>query len=551
MTDTGSKQADLVLGIELSTQSAKWVVLEIGTGSTAASGSIEYDVRFPEYGTAGGVLPADDPRMRQSPPAMFLDALDAVFGELVQTGLALERISTIKCDAQQHCTVYLNELFQTRLSEPNRSGSLSEQLNDCFTRDRSPIWEDRTTEQEAQELETLLAQAGGIRTLTGNRAELRFPAAQVIRWARRFPDDYARSAHIQLLSAFLTSVLVGELAPVDTGDGWGTNLNTTEIDNPGFSIEAVRATATLIAQGGRQLRSASAGDDENVLASYVTGLAARLGKMCAYDQPVGRVSPYFVIRYGVNPEAVVLAGTGDNPATLLGCGDGALISLGTSYTVCGPMDEVVPSKDDSYNVFGYRPGYAMALTVITNGGKLHDQFCSRYADGDWSRYAELAGTAELSVNAEPLMLPYLSDESVPVAPAGIVRHQFGEDESEANVRALHLSQVAAMRLHSRHLSNVARLCVVGGGYRNVLMRQALADAFQAETYTIDNADMAAPFGCAVSAARYALGITYAEATERFVRVSSAGRCRPATERGRQYRDLIARYAELEQKHQSF
>ena len=305
---------------------------------------------------------------------------------------------------------------------------------------------------------------------------------------------------------------------------------------------AARSTAALIAKGAGE-----SGEAGGSAVGDAAALTAKLGEMCAYDEPMGKISRYFVERYGVNPEATVLAGTGDNPATLLGCGDGALISLGTSYTVCGPMTQVVPSEDDSYNVFGYRPGYAMALTVITNGGKLHDQFCSRYAGGDWGRYAELAGTEDLDGDSEPLMLPYLSDESVPVAPAGIVRDGVSEDDPAGNVRSLHFSQVASMRLHSRHLSDVERLCIVGGGYRNTLMRQALADAFQAETYTIDNADMAAPFGCAVSAARYALGMSYPEAAERFVRASSEGRCRPTPERGEQYRKLVARYAELERR----
>ncbi len=526
--------ANLALGLELSTQSAKWVVVNTGTGDLEGSGSIEYDTRFPQYGTRGGVLPSSDARERHSPPEMFLDALDAVFSHIVESGVAMERIAAVKCDAQQHCSVYLDDAFSPRLAELSSGRPLSEQLSACFTRERSPIWEDRTTEQEARELEQALEAAGGIRALTGNRAELRFPASQIIRWARQSPEDYQRTAHIQLLSAFLTSVLTGGVAAVDTGDGWGTNLNTIDIDNPGFSREAIAATAALIGNSG-DLRS---GADR---------LAAKLGQLCAYDEPLGRISAYFARRYGVNPQTMVLAGTGDNPATLLGCGDGALISLGTSYTVCGPVEHVAPSEDDSYNVFGYRPGYAMALTVITNGGKLHDQFCAWFAAGDWERYAELAGTAELSGNTEPLMLPYLSDESVPVAPAGIVRDGFSGGEARANVRALHLAQVASMRLHSRHLSDVSRLCIVGGGYRNALMRQALADAFQAETYTIDNADVAAPFGCAVSAARYALGIQYSEAANRFVRVAAEGRCRPFPERAAQYESLLYRYAELEQQ----
>ena len=49
------------------------------------------------------------------------------------------------------------------------------------------------------------------------------------------------------------------------------------------------------------------------------------------------------------------------------------------------------------------------------------------------------------------------------------------------------------------------------------MMQWIADAFGAETYTIENFAVAAPLGCAVSAAVKALNISYEEAAEKFVR----------------------------------
>ncbi len=530
----GKDEGRCVLGVEFSTQSAKWVVLDLATGAVERRGSLDYDRELPQYGTAGGVLPAEDPRVRQSPPAMFLDALDGVFARLGEEGTRLERIAAIKCDAQQHCTVYTGEGFDSALAELRRgegqSGkSLAERIAPHLTRERSPIWEDRSTEHEARELEQELASRGGIRAITGNRAELRFPAAQIVRWARSNPAAFRRTAHIQLLSAFMSSVLAGRLAPVDTGDGWGTNLNTLDVERPGFSPAALESCAALIGSGVEAAE-----------------LEAKVGGMVPYDTVVGTVAPYFARRYGVPEDAIVLAGTGDNPATLLGCGDGALVSLGTSYTVCGPMARIEPARDDSYNVFGYRPGLAMALSVITNGGKVHEQFRTEYAGGDWTRYAELAGTIEELSAEEPLLLPYLSDESVPLAPAGIVRHGLEEHDPAANVRALHVSQVASLKLHSRHLSDVDRLCVVGGGAANRLMRELIADAFGAQVYSIAYADVAAPFGCAVSGARAALGISYEAAVERFVRFSDEPPADPDPERSERFARIVERYAELEQ-----
>lgn len=616
MSGESQKSGHLALGFELSTQSAKWIVIDTragggrdaggqdaggragagnssgsssdpagagsSSGAVVSSGGLEYDSEFPHYGTRGGVLAAEDSQLRHAPPALYLDALDRIFARLVEEGVDTADIGAIKCDAHQHCSVYTDASLDAHLASlgvaarraestgQGRAGvadeaigtghaghgahggrgehaddrvagdCLAAHLLDSFTRETSPIWEDRTTEKEAAALTKALSKVkpadsasgvtssggSGIEELTGNRAELRFPASQIIRWANVDPKDYRRTAHIQLLSAFLTSVLSGHIAPVDTGDGWGTNLNHLDINWPGFSPEAVAATAKLCGESGPQR------------------LSYQIGDMVAYDTPLGTVSEYFVRRYGVNSEAVILAGTGDNPATLLGVGDGALVSMGSSYTVCGPVSEPKPSADGSYNIFGYRPGFAMALTVITNGGKLHREFCDRYAGGDWSRYAELAGSREIDPENEPLMLPYLSDESVPVAPAGIVRDGFDESDAEANVRALHLSQVASMRVHSQHLADVRRVNVVGGGAANVFLRQAIADAFGATVTVADNAAAAAPFGCALSAARYALGTSYEDVVHRFA--GGSEECHARSEMTSAWEKLLGRYQKLEQ-----
>ena len=164
----------------------------------------------------------------------------------------------------------------------------------------------------------------------------------------------------------------------------------------------------------------------------------------------------------------------------------------------------------------------MALSVITNGGKVQDRFLDRYVlkskdkspDGtDWPKYIQMAGGPILS-HDEKMLLPYLLDESVPLRKKGVVRDNFTEDSGEENIRALILSQVLSLKLHSSHLGEVKDLCVVGGGAGNSLMMQWIADAFDADTYTIENPAVAAPLGCAISAAVIALNISYEEAAEK-------------------------------------
>lgn len=526
----------LALGLEFSTQSVKAVVLDSAGGNVIYSDKFEYDRQLPRYGTEAGVLPSAIPELRHTSPHMMIEALDIAFQRLKGSSVTTAEIAAVKLDAMQHGSVYLSGEFEKSLPRLSGREALLPQLQNSFTRGSIPIWEDRTTGREAEDITRALRRKNGIESLTGNRAELRFPGPQILRWAREDADAFDRTAKILLLSAFLSSILAGELVAVDTGDGWGTNLNNLDITSPAWSQLVLETMDKLLRESGTG-----------------GGLAGKLGTITEYDAPVGTISPYFVEKYGMSADALVLAGTGDNPATLLGAGGEAVISLGSSYTVNGVMSEIVPSEKGEYNVFGFSPGRAMALSVFTNGAKLHDLFLRTYLSkdenaeisaADWDRYKALAGGADAG-EEDPLMLPYLFAESVPTTPPGILRDGFGETDAAANVRALHLSQAISLRLHSSHLADADSICVVGGSARNEVLRQMITDAFSAETYMIRNSDVAAPLGCAISGARHLLGISYEEATSRFVQRDEDTTLHPQPSRRAAYAALQKRYAELE------
>ena len=403
------------IGLELSTQSAKSLVLDVESGRVEHLASHEYDACFPEYETEGGVLVSSDAEVRHTSPFMLIQALDLLFRHLQSDRVELARVRAIKIDGMQHCTVYANQGLGQALGKLDPEQDLLPQLRHTVSRPTSPIWEDRSPTREAAYLTDSLRDQGGIENLTGNRAELRFPAAQILKWGKEHPEELEETAHVLVLSAFMTSILSGRVAPVDTGDGWGTNLNHTDIRNPGWSAPVLESMNRFFLD--RDIR---------------TDLPAKIGAMDHYDAPAGRVAPYFAQKYGVNPEAIVLTGTGDNPATLLGCGGETVISLGSSYTVNGMSKTVTPSLKGEYNIFGYIPGTTMALSVFTNGSKLHDHFLRRYllhgtddeiTAGDWEAYVQAAGPFQLDED-ENLMLPL---------PAGRVRPPEAERDPSAGL----------------------------------------------------------------------------------------------------------------------
>lgn len=524
------------LGLEFSTQSVKMAVLDVSGGDVMYAGGFSYDDMFPHYGTSGGVLPDPDPSVRHAPSFMFPEALDAAFLHLRHAGIDMLRITAVKVDAMQHCTVYVNDDFSRVVMTLDPDQALLDQMGKCFTRKTSPIWEDRSTRRETEFLENSLGGEDEIIRETGNRAEQRFPASQIMKWLKEYPDEYRRTGHIFLLSAFMTSILSGKVVPVDTGDGWGTNLNTCDIHSPAWNEKMISAVG----------RYAENNEDRNGVAS---SLAKKLGAMTHYDSPVGTVSPYFVNKYGMDSKTVVLAGTGDNPAILLGCGGTSVISLGSSYTVNGVMDKMIPSTSGEYNIFGYTRGRMMALSVFTNGSKVHDYFFEKYGYGgtngdDWKKYAAQAGRPVLSPE-EPLLLPYLMDESVPLRKSGFVYDGLKEGDAPSVIRALHVSQALALKLHSSHLADVHSLCLVGGGARNDFMKQLLADVFGTGVYCLENTVYAAPLGCAISGAKYVGGLSYEEAAEKYVHGRDVETSSPLDRNTDVVKILLDRYARLE------
>ncbi|MBW1642963.1 MAG: hypothetical protein JRJ76_09000 [Deltaproteobacteria bacterium] len=523
------------LGIEFSTQSVKMVVLDLDSCAIHYTDMFGYDSTFPEYETQGGVLPSDSADVRHTSPCMLVKAIDFTFQKLNRDGIDLSNIRSIKTDGMQHCTIYTNKLFKKIIKRLDPEKTLVDQLEKCFSRKTSPIWEDRSPVEEVQYLTDSLEKFGGINTLTGNRAELRFPAAQILKWAKESPAEYEHTSHIFLLSAFITSILAGELAPVDTGDGWGTNLNHLDIKEPGWSHPVISAADTYLKNMGR------------------SSLTDKIGDMVHYDTAIGKINPYFAGKFHMRPDTIILAGTGDNPATLMGCGGNTVISMGSSYTVNGVMDSIVASESGEYNIFGYAGKRAMALSVITNGGKVHDYFHKKFirkgssalrGTGDWKLYTEAVGSLRLS-KKEKLMLPYLMDESVPLKKSGIICDEFSPDDEQTTIRSLHLSQALSLKLHSGHLGLPEKLCVVGGGAKSPVMRQWIADAFNIETYSINSFDMAAPMGCAISGAAKIINISSQEAFNIFVTKDEKSICQPKPEQIDNMNYLLARYRKLE------
>jgi len=463
--DTPARPA-LYLGLDSSTQSLSAVVIEADGGSCRVvfEASLGFDEALPQYGTRHGVLPSDSPSVAVSSPAMWAEALDLMFARLRGSGLPIDRLAAVSGSAQQHGSVYLNGEAASRLRALDPRRSLGEQVQAMLSRPVAPIWMDSSTSDQCAEIE---AAVGGDRVLaqrTGSRAFERFTGPQIRKFSQDDPDGYAATSKIHLVSSFMASLLIGRHSALDPGDASGMNL--MDLSTRRWWPEAVAATAPA--------------------------LAGKLPSISPSSTVEGHLSPYWQIRHGM-PAARVAIWTGDNPSSLIGVGlvrEGRVaISLGTSDTIFGPMEEPRVSANGTGHVFGAPTGAFMGLTCFSNGSLARERVRNAYGL-DWNGFSRALQSTPAG-NDGRLMIPWFVPEITPlVLQPSAQRLGLDPRDAVANVRAVVEGQLMSMALHSRWMGvSVSAIHATGGAAANLEILRVMADVFGAEVRrsTVGNA----------------------------------------------------------------
>jgi len=102
------RMAKLFLGLDSSTQSLSAVVIDLDTRKVIYEKSLNFDKALPHYKTRNGVLPNRNPLVNHSPPLMWAEALDLIFAQMKNDGVALDQILAVSGSGQQHGSVYFN-----------------------------------------------------------------------------------------------------------------------------------------------------------------------------------------------------------------------------------------------------------------------------------------------------------------------------------------------------------------------------------------------------------------------------------------------------------
>ncbi|KAJ2051136.1 hypothetical protein H4S04_002170 [Coemansia sp. S16] len=502
----------LFLGLDLSTQQLKGIVID-SLGHILLETSIVFDSQFPKYQTTNGRHVNGS--TVTAPVMMWVEAIDLVMSRLHDAGLT-SRIRAISGAAQQHGSVYWSQQGIETIGKLDVQRSLQEQLAGAFAVLDSPVWEDSSTTEQCQKLETWAGGSAELARISGSAAFERFTAAQIMKIKDQSSDIWNHIARISLVSSFVASILSGTLAPIDASDASGTNL---------YDIEAGQWSKTLC----------NAVD---------LGLLEMLGKVTMADQVVGTLAPYFAAKYGMS-QCPVVSFTGDNPSAYAGFESmltdadqlASVVSLGTSDTMLSPLTIYPYSSDDLAKDSEHIDGHVLQHPTVSNryiamlcykNGSLarewvRDNCLGANTYGSWTEFNQAAATGPLVPAAYGFY--YLSREILPKGAIGI--HRFEQTASTGDIvcpsgtqykrvqafsttsdlRAILESQVMSMRLDYLRKSTkpLTAAIVTGGASVNPALRQVVADVLGVPVFAVGLHDgtLAMPaYGAAVRALRY-------------------------------------------------
>ena len=469
----------MFLGLDSSTQSITAVLIDPESGQIACQLSVNFGAEFPKYHSPSGFIPGGKDGEVHANPLMWLEALDLLLARL-SSATDLSKVKLIAGSGQQHGSVYLDATFDARLAKLDPTLDLASQLSPALTRATSPIWMDTSTGAECAEITAALGGSAEVCARSGSIAIERFTGPQIRRFYKSDPAAYERTSHIHLVSSFIASVLSGKSVPIDFGDGAGMNLlNLSKLDW-----------------------------DTDLLAATAPDLGTKLLPPAAATTLQGRISPYFIRKYGFAENCRTALFTGDNPASLVGMGattpGNVVISLGTSDTFFAAMPGPKTDPNGFGHVFGNPAGGFMSLICFRNGSLAREALRDKLG-ADWSAFDREALAGTLASAGENLMLPFFGPEITPrrdfTGPVlqGSSAFESGTDPA-LQVRALLEGQFLNMRLHSEWMEvKTERIRLTGGAAKNDGIAQVVADVFQAPVERFDVLNSAA-LGAALIAA---------------------------------------------------
>ena len=479
------------IGVDSGTQGTKSILFDGETGEVVAGASRSY-----------GLIEGLGAGCKEQNPSDWVWAMRETITELLsKRGIDRSRVAGIGVSGQQHGLVALDDR-----NEVIRAAKL---------------WCDTSTSEECAEIISALGGLEKTIDCVGNGLPAGFTASKILWMKKHEPDNYRRLAKILLPHDYLNYVLTGEFV-TECGDASGTGL--FDVRQRSWSMEAIRAVDA--------------------------GLAALLPALVGAEQPIGTLRAELAVEWGLPPGVIVSPGGGDNMMGAIGTGniqDGVVtVSLGTSGTIYACSSKPVIDPQGEVAAFCDSTGHWLPLVCTMNVTVATEMVRRQFS----LSHDELAAAAEVTPagNDGLLLVPFFEGERTPNVPDGTgvyigLREQtyttphFARAAMEGTTLGLNygLNRLRELGVSPREIR------ATGGGARNRVWCQILADTFETEVVGVDSEEGAA-LGAALQAfwvSRRIAGGTESvkEICERFVRLDESTRVRPEPAHAERYRQM--------------
>ena len=503
--------ATLFAGWDVSTQSAKLLVIDADTRQIVFNKAINYDNDLPHYKTKEGAIQGLGEGASESDPNMWIEAMNALLKQLAESSVNQRDILSMSVSGQQHGLVALD-----------KEGNLS--------RSRSKLWNDFSTQAEC---DILTEKVGGLDTMVkevSNSQRTGYTAAKIFHIYRHEREIYDNTATFFLVHNFINYYLTGGknggVKVMEPGDTSGTAL---------YNIETGRWS-------------------ERVINAIEPGLKAKLAPVQPSTKSIGKISKELVERYGLNPDCDIDAGTGDNMYGAVGTGNVTpgivTISLGTSGTAYTYLEQ--PFVDPTGEIAGFcdSTGHYLPLLCVSNLANGYNDILKIYGIS----HAEFSDIVKLSPagNSGRLIVPWYQGERTPDVPLGAPTY-FGFGLADLTKK-----EAVCRGVLEGHLLNLydgfkrmpvkpSEIRLTGGISRSVAWREAIANIFNAETVAVEGE------GAAMGAALHALWVhenergrtvSLAEVVVPYIKLDESTRVKPNAQDAATYRTLSREFSAL-------
>ena len=483
----------LYLGFDVGTQATKGVVVDAATAQVVARGGRSY-----------GLIPNLPPGAAEQHPQTWVEAVGEVAAQLLSVpDVDRARVRGVGISGQQHGLVVLDA--DDRVVRPAK------------------LWCDTTTAEEARELSQAL----------GRAVPAGFTASKILWMKRREPELWARVRSVLLPHDYINFRVTGRKT-MEAGDASGT----------GFFDPLTRTFD----------------------AKAVEWIDPRLGDMLppiiSPGSPAGVLSAEGSALLGLDEGVIVAAGGGDNMMSAIGSGATSpgvvVVSIGTSGTAFAYSDRPVIDPEGLIAPFCDSTGGWLPLLCVMNMTGVTEEVRVAFQEQEDDIESLTRAAAGIPPGCDGLLfLPFLQGERVPDLPGatgvlagirpGLLRrgHLF-----RAALEGTSLSLGLGMERMKKLGIVVQSARLVGGGSRNPLWREILADVLEVPVVRL-----AEPESAALGAALQALWIVRREAGEDvsadavaapFVRMEGETIC-PDASRSAIYRDARSRFRGLTER----